>query len=252
MNAEELHATLLLQDDIEDHVDDAVRQDNQEKDKGDNRLRAILGEDECLVQNCQLKLSYAKQEEQIKFLRVKLKDLTSENERYRKAIEKKATPQDREDCLITAMRDKMVQVLKEENRKLEKESATLASLAKRQEETAREAVRQKEEFVGLLGSDKKLYEQYQQLKLLDERTLKVQALAEAEEARLRKAKVEIEDADLKFMKLLQQLDEAAKELTHKKELVKRADMILRDGFRIMPPKKPWTMRRLFSKHEPKA
>ena len=234
---QELENAFKEVDDIDKHVEEAVKQDEQEKSKGDTKLKAILGEDECAVQNCRLKQNYEAQKKQLTDLRHNVKDLTAHNEQLRKALEKTATEDQRQDCLVRAMKDKFVQVLKEENEavkvRLDDKDSSIIDLKRK----IRFLEQEKEQYTSLLESDQNLNEQYKQLKLLEERTAKLKAHCDDLVRKHRSFESKAGSEEMRFLKINEQRRDAAEELVHVRKQVGDAKMICRKGFRIEPKNK---------------
>jgi hypothetical protein len=219
---------------MDEAVMDAVAEDRVSKQTRDNKIRPMLGEKECLIQNCAIKVNLEKSLGELKDSKSKYKALVVDNERLRKALESGASPEEMQDCRVKAMRDGMVQVLRSEADSVRQIGLSKDSEIARLRRQVSDSLHEKDEYVRLLQTDEALYERYKQNKLLDERAAKMQAWLKDAQGRYRSIEARVSEQELKLLKVKEHISEAVQDFEHKKRLVAQAETILNDGFRVEP------------------
>ncbi len=220
---------------MESYVDDVESADFASKKVTDPIITKVLGEKECPVQNCQLRLAVPEMKRQLMDKQKDIRDLTEENENYRNALKDGVPMEEREQCLITAMKDQLVQVIDIKYQKLQVELSHKELELRKLQQYADQMTREKNEYLSTLEADKNLKEKYQKLKIMEEQTSRLIALQEDAQRRANKYEQKYQELVLKTDKLTEKFNEKVRQYQHTTEMIKQATMVMQ-GFKIEPAK----------------
>lgn len=203
-------------DDIDGHVQDAFDKDQVEKSKVSPELKSVFSEKECLMLNCSLKANYEVQKKQIKELQREKRELTEKIELMHKAVTTDASEDNIKKALHAAVRDKILQAMKEDIQRLNNSVINRDKKVAALERNIRHARDEVKGYEVMLKTDEVLHEKFNNMKLLEERALQLQAHVEELTGKRFSAEEKASAAEVMLRKVRAELDHATKKLAHKK------------------------------------
>lgn len=220
---------------LDDAVGDAVVDDVADRSVKDAKIEALLSSAECTLLNCSVKTKVGQLEAKLKAQKKRVFELTKDNEALRKSLDKGLSPEKRMEAATVAMKDDLVQALKDERDKALNEIKARESLVLHYKSRVEVLDNQVKDYMRVLQTDAALYEKYNKMKFLEERCAKMDAWLREAQAESRKIEVNRDKLKDEVVGLLRLKDGAKKEYEETRELIAHADALLRKGCVVTPP-----------------
>ena len=225
--------------DLNDEVRGAVAEDAEDKDRRSPKLRPMLGADQCLGIRCEVKENNRKLEDRVAKLKKESGAQFREIERLKGALKEGVSVEERKDALTKAAVDGYVQTFKHEaddlRAQIVERDARVAELLRSVDGLKTEL----DDYAGLIRTDAKLAEKFKEYRLRQEQCAKLDAWYKDAEQEAQQFFVESEKARNEVVALQRMRDETRAEYENAKKLLRHADELARNGFRVEAPKKPF-------------